>query len=247
MVGWKQGCQPFSCPCSENVTHWPKEICLCLSKARHPFALFLFLQRHSTHADIRESARGNCWVASRNPTRTSLRVDVWVVNQWWIRMIFHRKFSVPQIMSSLDPSNSCLSQWSFDYSRFLGRPAFQLHMFAKCDALPQRELSDMFVLGMHSRYSFFTKTFNSLGSESPQGWIIELGVTIQLEHRQGRCLSCESVMYSNDLSPWIFCTQICCPCLIQATHACHSEVSIGFYLASCCGILRCRPHVNTSH
>ena len=38
-------------------------------------------------------------------------------------------------------------------------------------------------------------------SESRKGWIIELGVTIQLEHRQGRCLSCESVMDSNDFSP----------------------------------------------
>ena len=32
-------------------------------------------------------------------------------------------------------------------------------------------------------------------SESP------LGVTIQLEHRQGPCLNCESVMDSNDFSP----------------------------------------------
>ena len=26
-VGWKQGCQPFSCPCSLTVTHCRKEIC----------------------------------------------------------------------------------------------------------------------------------------------------------------------------------------------------------------------------
>ena len=38
-------------------------------------------------------------------------------------------------------------------------------------------------------------------SESPEGWIIELGVTAQLEHRQGRCMSCELVMDSNDLLP----------------------------------------------
>ena len=25
-VGWKWGCQPFSCPCSQNVTHCRKEI-----------------------------------------------------------------------------------------------------------------------------------------------------------------------------------------------------------------------------
>ena len=38
-------------------------------------------------------------------------------------------------------------------------------------------------------------------SESPQGWISELAVTIQLEHRQAGCISCESVMDSNDFSP----------------------------------------------
>ena len=37
-VGWKRGCQPFSCPCSQNVTHCRKEICsTCLSKESMPF------------------------------------------------------------------------------------------------------------------------------------------------------------------------------------------------------------------
>ena len=36
-VGWKRGCQPFSCPCSQNVTHCRKEIyATCLSKASIP-------------------------------------------------------------------------------------------------------------------------------------------------------------------------------------------------------------------
>ena len=36
-MGWKWGCQPFSCPCSKNVTHCPKEICsTCLSKESMP-------------------------------------------------------------------------------------------------------------------------------------------------------------------------------------------------------------------
>ena len=39
-VAWKWGCQPFSCPCSQNVTHWRKDarhVCL-----RHPFQPFRF-------------------------------------------------------------------------------------------------------------------------------------------------------------------------------------------------------------
>ena len=36
-VGWKWGCQPFSRPCSQNVTHCQKEVCsTCLFKASIP-------------------------------------------------------------------------------------------------------------------------------------------------------------------------------------------------------------------
>ena len=49
----------------------------------------------------------------------------------------------------------------------------------------------------------FAKTFNSLGVQrAGQGELyIELGVTIQLEHHQDGCLSCESVMDSTYFSP----------------------------------------------
>ena len=41
-VGWKWGCQPFSCPCSQNVTHCPKEICsTSLSKESIPAIHFV--------------------------------------------------------------------------------------------------------------------------------------------------------------------------------------------------------------
>ena len=43
-------------------------------------------------------------------------------------------------------SNSGLKVWL---------PAFQLPIFAKCDALPKRDLFDMFVSGIHSRHSFW--------------------------------------------------------------------------------------------
>ena len=47
-VGWKRGCQPFSCPWSENVTYCRKEICstylfkasiaaIPLANAKHQF------------------------------------------------------------------------------------------------------------------------------------------------------------------------------------------------------------------
>ena len=40
-VGWTRGCQPFSCPRSQNVTHCRKEIC-DMVRLRNPFPPFLF-------------------------------------------------------------------------------------------------------------------------------------------------------------------------------------------------------------
>ena len=40
-VGWKWGCQPFSCQCSQNMTHCQKEICsTCLFKISIPAVPF---------------------------------------------------------------------------------------------------------------------------------------------------------------------------------------------------------------
>ena len=42
-VRWKWGCQPFSCQCSKNVIHFPKEICwhVCLRNPCLPFDPFV--------------------------------------------------------------------------------------------------------------------------------------------------------------------------------------------------------------
>ena len=52
------------------------------------------------------------------------------------------------------PTNTC-RDWAFSNSGLeVGLPAFQLPMFAKCDALPKGDLLDMFVSGVHSCHSF---------------------------------------------------------------------------------------------
>ena len=52
------------------------------------------------------------------------------------------------------PTNAC-RDWAFSNSGLeVGLPAFQLPMFAKCDALPKGDLLDMFVSGVHSCHSF---------------------------------------------------------------------------------------------
>ena len=41
IVGWKWGCQSFSCPCSQNVTHCRKQMCsTCLCKTSIPAVPF---------------------------------------------------------------------------------------------------------------------------------------------------------------------------------------------------------------
>ena len=52
-VGWKWGCQPFSCPCSQNVTHCRKETCwTCLSKESIPATPF-WISKHPLPARSR--------------------------------------------------------------------------------------------------------------------------------------------------------------------------------------------------
>ena len=78
-----------------------------------------------------------------------------------------------------EAKNNC-GDWDFSHSGLEARlPAFQLPMFSKCDALPKGDLWEML---------FFSGIYFAIFSSKD----------IQ---RQGRCLSCESVMDSNDFSP----------------------------------------------
>ena len=63
-VGWKRGCQPFSCPCWQNVTHCRKELCSsCLFKTfplpmpchtmSHPSREFLYCRGQHMFPSIR--------------------------------------------------------------------------------------------------------------------------------------------------------------------------------------------------
>ena len=105
-VGSKCGSQAFRCPCSENVAHCQKEICsTCLFKESIPAILCC--------KDIQ---------LMESQSSSIVRVDVWAVNQYgsdWISDDFEWSFAInflyPNLLSLLDPSNSCPSQWSFDF------------------------------------------------------------------------------------------------------------------------------------
>ena len=196
---------------------------VCLRNPFPPNSRYSFLQGHLNHEEIKESVSVDYWVGSHNPARTpGSMFESWISDRFeWFFVV---NFMYPNLLSSLDPSNSysCLSQWSFDYIDFLvsglqGQPvrhlakvgpmfpcnkgheaknncgdwdfshsglearlpAFQLPMFSKCDALPKGDLWEML---------FFSGIYFAIFSSKD----------IQ---RQGRCLSCETVMDSNDFSP----------------------------------------------
>ena len=51
-VGWKRGCRPFSCRCSQNVTDCRKEICCtCLFKESIP-AIPFWNSKHPTYQEL---------------------------------------------------------------------------------------------------------------------------------------------------------------------------------------------------
>ena len=96
------------------------------------------------------------------------RVGVWVVNQWSVMdsnyfspyifwpKICPRSFQATQNCHS-EVSNRCFGLWSprSFVSIFRCRP--HVSMFEKCDAVPKGDLFDMFVWGIHCRYSLLQR------------------------------------------------------------------------------------------
>ena len=67
-VGWKWGCQPFSCRCSQNVTHCRKEICsTCLFKASIPAIPFGISIIHSLPEGGVRSTCSALWLHHAHP------------------------------------------------------------------------------------------------------------------------------------------------------------------------------------
>ena len=158
-VGWKRGCQPFCCRCSQNVTHYRKEICsTCLSKesiSGNPFWNFkhpLPARSRFLRATVRFTSSG-LWLyhahpfvaaAERNhvPCRAAegLVAELWsprfVSRQWWCSHFCYVTAANQWTFVETEPfSNSGLE---------VGLPAFQL-LFAECDTLAKRDLFDIFV------------------------------------------------------------------------------------------------------
>ena len=156
-VGWKRGCQPFSCPCSQNVTHRRKEICstyllnssiadIPLRNAKHPLSTrSLRLLR----AAVRSTSSALCLHFA---CKRSHPFNPFVEDSGFVSHVEKHRFGHGVVVSKvcygiLEPlfshlpsyCNESILEWAFSNSRWeVWLPAFQLSMFAKRDAAERR-------------------------------------------------------------------------------------------------------------
>ena len=115
-VGWKWGCQPFSCPCSQNVTHCRKEICsTCLFKTSIP-AVPVWNCKHplSTRSlRLKVAERGSTlnqlctMVASFQSLRCSCRKSLSYAQKWLCPRFLDVQLWKPFLGFVISPSCLC--------------------------------------------------------------------------------------------------------------------------------------------
>ena len=163
-VGWKWGCQPFSCPCSLNVRHCRKEICwtckecipaIPFGNSKHPLPTrslrFLRATVHSASSALLHHAHP--FVAAAEKTCLMQRSRGFGHGVVVSKICYNAVIVLSVVLCDCcKPMNTC-RDWAFSNSGLeVGLSAFLLPMFAKCDALPTRDLLDM--KGIHSCHSF---------------------------------------------------------------------------------------------
>ena len=153
-VGWKWGCQPFSC-------HVPKmwrtaeSRCARHVGVRHPFRPFHFgiPSIHSLRAAVGSTSSAiSClhhfdpFVAAARKARLMQRSRVFGNGVAVSKICYNAVIALSVVLCDCcKPKNSC-RDWAFSNSGLeVGLPAFQLPMFPKCDSLPKGDLLDMFV------------------------------------------------------------------------------------------------------
>ena len=192
-VGWKRGCQPFSCPCSLNVMHCRKERHVCL---RNPLPPFLFGFRsiqslpEAWGSWERQHAASALHYACIMPIpslhlkiKTSLMQRskgfghgvvvskiCYVIYSDCVQDLDYRILIVLSVVTRgcCKPMNNC-RDWAFrNIGLEVWLPAFQPPMFSKCDALPKGE---RFIWHVCLRNPFppFLFGFRSLQS-LPEAW-----------------------------------------------------------------------------
>ena len=186
-VAWKWGCQPFSCPCSQNVTHCRKELCsTCLFKtsipavhfwnSKHPLptrsrflrATSSALWLHHAHPFVAATEKNLCHAEKQKVWSRSCGLQDLLRPMQWLcpRLGLQDNYRILIVLSVVTcdcckPMNNCRN-WAFSHSGLeAGLPAFQLPMCSKCDTLPKGNLWDMLVGFRNPFPLFLAETFNS--------------------------------------------------------------------------------------
>ena len=136
-VSWTCGCQPFSCPCSQNVMHCRKEMCwsslfkesipaIPFWNSKHPTYQKLELPESRVRSAISALLHHSQICCSWREKPVSCRKTEGVMELWSPRIV----------ATNLLCSRVTTVKWAFSLRRLeAGRPAFQLRMFAKCDTV----------------------------------------------------------------------------------------------------------------
>ena len=155
-VGWKWGCQPFSCPCSQNATRCRKKPCsLCTFKtfpfwnSKHPLPTrslrLLRAAVRSTSSAILCLHHFDRFVAATEKASLIQRNRGFGHGVAVSKICYNAVIVLSVVLwDCCNPTNTC-RDWDFSNSGLeVGLPAFQLPMFAKCDALPKGALLFMY-------------------------------------------------------------------------------------------------------
>ena len=157
-VGWKWGCQPFSCPCSQNVKLCRKEICsTCLSKESMPCVKSKCPLPTRSFRFPRAAVRSTTsalWLHFAHPFVAAAEKNAHLMQRSRafghgvvVSKICYNTVIVLSIVlcDCCKPMNNC-RDWGFSKLGLeVWLPAFQPPMFAKCDTLPNGDLFGMFV------------------------------------------------------------------------------------------------------
>ena len=158
-LGWKCGCQPFSCRCSQNVTHCRMEICsACLFKesippilcgnCKHPLparsrflrapvrstssALWLHYPCKSSHPFVAALEKNTCLMQRSKAFGHAVVVS---------KICYNTVIVLSGVLwDCCKPMNTC---WDWAFSNIgleVWLPACQLPTLAKCDTLPNGDL-----------------------------------------------------------------------------------------------------------
>ena len=130
-VGWKWGCQPFSCPCSQKGTHCRKEICsTCLSKESMPFDPFVKskppLPTRSLSSRERQCVRQLCislWLHHAHPFVAAAEKGRKSMSYAEKQRVWSRSCGLQDLLQCSDCALSC-AMWLLQTNELLSRLSF---------------------------------------------------------------------------------------------------------------------------